>query len=254
MGNEGEGGRRPCRKLTAEERAHFLEVLRETGNRRFAAEAIGEEPRLMDQRRAFDPELDREWEAAVEEADRRLSGAARPFDCPPGTPLGIIKRGRKGRLQLVAARDDQWNAEVEERFMEALRGCGNVRAAAHAVGFHQSTVWNRRRLWPAFAQALEEMLEEAELALEFRIACMGNNVLPADPANDADAEEGDAESPESIPFDADLAMRFLKWRDEKRRGGRRGPHPKPPSIEEVTETILRRVAAIKRHRQREAEE
>jgi hypothetical protein len=52
----------------------------------------------------------------------------------------------------------------------------------------------------------------------------------------------------------DQAMRFLKWREEKRRGrGRRAPVAAPPSIEAVTEMIVRRVEAIKRHRAREAE-
>lgn len=39
-------------RLSQERRETFLTVLGETGNRRMAAEAIGVEPRLMDQRRA----------------------------------------------------------------------------------------------------------------------------------------------------------------------------------------------------------
>jgi hypothetical protein len=46
-------------------------------------------------------------------------------------------------------------------------------------------------------------------------------------------------------------MRFLKWREEKRRGrGRWAPSAKPPSIEQVTEKIVRQVMAIKKHRER----
>src|SRR4051794_39441041 len=51
----------PKTRLSAGKRAVFLEVLGQTGNRSLAAEAIGVEPRLMDQRRAFDPLLDRDW-------------------------------------------------------------------------------------------------------------------------------------------------------------------------------------------------
>lgn len=241
-------GRRPYARLSGDERARFLEVLRETGNRRAAA-AIGTEPRLMDQRREHDPELDRDWEAAVEEADRRLAGAEGPFDCPQGRKLNMIRRGKRGRLQLVAAGDGRWSAEVEQRFKEALRASGNVRAAARSVGFTEGSVWARRRQWPAFAEALEQLLEEAELALEFRIASMGSNIL-------GEAEMGTVASNcplgEPMPFDKDFAMRFLKWREEKRRGrGRWAPRAQPPSIEEVTEKIVRRVEAIKRHRQRE---
>jgi hypothetical protein len=245
-----ESGRAQYRRLTAEERGRFLEVLGETGNRTAAAEAIGVEPRLMDQRREHDPELGREWRAAEEAAHRRLSGAKGPFDCRPIGKLNMIRRGKRGRLQMVAAGEGRWNAEVERRFHEILRACGSVRAAAQAVGFSESAVWERWRKWPAFAEALERVLDEAELALQFRIASMGSNVVPSeDEAPGTAASNAPAVAP--LPFDPDFAMRFLKWREEKRRGrGRRGPRSKPPSIEQVTEKIVRRVEAIKRHRQR----
>jgi hypothetical protein len=246
--DEGSGRKRePYGRLTAEERARFLAVMRETGNRKAAAAAIGVEPRLMDQRREHDPELDRDWEAAAEAAHRGLAGATGPFDCPQGGGPNMIRRGKRGRLQLVSTGQDRWNAAVERRFLEALRACGSVRGAARAVGFSEGAIWERRRKWPAFAKALEELLDEAELALEFRLSCLGSDVVPAQ----EETETGESEVPPSVPFDPDFAMRFLKWREEKRRGrGRRTPHAKPPTIEEVTEKIIRRVQAIKRHRQR----
>ncbi|MET1111651.1 MAG: hypothetical protein ABWX67_09020 [Allosphingosinicella sp.] len=203
----------------------------------------------MDQRREYDPELDRAWAAAVEAAHRGLSGATGPFDCPQAGKLNMIKRGKRGRLQLVSSGEDRWNAAVERRFLEALRACGSVRGAARAVGFCEGTIWDRRRKWPAFAAALETLLDEAELTLEFRLASLGSNVLPA--GDEAGAGESAAAPVESAAFDPDFAMRFLKWREEKRRGrGRWAPRAKPPSIEQVTEKIVRRVMAIKRHRER----
>ena len=252
-------GRGNGRKLAAEARGRFLAVLRETGNRRAAAQAIGVEPRLMDQRREHDRELDSEWEAAADEAHRRLAEADGPFGCAPVGRLNMIRRGKRGRLQLVAAGEGRWSAAVEERFTAALRETGNVRAAARAVGFCESAVWARRRRWPAFAQLIEETLEEAELVLEFRIATMASNVVGEAHAEGADDGPSPGPSPAGgsggIPFDLDSALRFLKWREEKRRGrGRWAPLAAPPSIEEVTETIVRRVEAIKRHRRREAGE
>jgi hypothetical protein len=274
MGGAKGHGRAPYRKLSAEDRARFLEVLRDTGNRKAAAEAIGVEPRLMDQRREHDPELDREWEAAAEEAHRRLSAANGPFDSSAMPQKGraqgnlnMIKRGKKGRLQLVAAGKGRWTAEVEETFKAELRENGNVRASAHAVGFSEGAVWQRRRNCPAFAEAMEEMLEEAELRLEFRMAAMGGNALVGEerssvPGIEPDATlptptpslpgRGEAEKAAEAPFDMDQALRFLKWREEKRRGRRRTPRAKLPSIEDVTEKIVRRVEAIKRHRRRQA--
>jgi hypothetical protein len=255
MDREGKADRPPYARLSEEERARFLAVLRETGNRRAAAEAIGVEPRAMDQRREHDAALDRDWEAAAEEAHRLLSEAEGPFGCAPQGKLNMIRRGKQGRLQLVAAGDGRWTAEVEERFKEVLRATGNVRAAARAVGFAESTVWQRRRQWPAFAQALEEMLEEAELAFEFRLAGMGTNVVGARGDASAASQGLSSSLVEEERFDPEQAMRFLKWREEKRRGtGRRTPQARPPSIEEVTEKIVRQVEAIKRHRRREAGE
>lgn len=253
VGEMGEDGRKPCRRLTPDERERFLGVLRETGNRKAAAAAIGVEPRLMDQRREADPQLDRDWEEAAEQAHRRLSGAKGPFDCTPVGELNMIRRGKRGRLQLVAAGEGRWNSKVERRFLDVLRTCGTVRAAAQAVGFSESAVWDRWRKWPAFTEAMERVLDEAELALQFRIACMGNDVPPDGEAPGAAADNLPAVPP--LPFDRDFAMRFLKWREDKRRGrGRQGPRSKPPSIEQVTDKIIRQVEAIKRHRRREAGE
>lgn len=239
-------GRRPLAPLGGEERALFLKVLRKTGNRCAAAAAIGVDPRAMDQRRAHDPALDRDWRAALDEAHFALALAKGPFDCPQGQARNTIRRGKNGRLQLVAAGEGRWSAAVEARFKETLRACGNVRAAAQAVGFTEGTAWQRRRAWPAFAAMMEELLEEAELGLELRIASMGSNVLPAEEAGTVAGN-----CPQPMPFDPDFAMRFLKWREEKRRGGGRwAPRAKPPPIEEVTENIVRKVEAIKRHRAR----
>ena len=254
--------RRPYRRLTGAERERFLAVLRETGNRKTAAAAIGVEPRCMDQRREHDPELDRAWDEAVEAAHRRFSPATGPFDpALTGGGGGMIKRGKRGRLQLVSPGEGRWSAAVEKIFLARLRESGCVRSAARAVGFNENTVWQRRRAWPGFAAALEEMLEEAELALEFRLAAHASNVVAG---VGAPAEAGDGQEPERFvscddpsaapaadgrSFDVEAAFRFLKWREEKRRGEkRRAPRAKPPSIEEVTEKIVRRVEAIKRHR------
>ena len=252
MDEGSEGKREPYRPLTAQERARFLEVLRETGNRKAAAAAIGVEPRLMDQRREHDPELDRDWREAAEAAHRGLSEATGPFDCPQDGRFNTIRRGKGGRLQRVAAGDGRWTVGVEKRFLAAVRRFGSVRAGARAVGFSEGTIWGRRRKWPAFAEKLEQVLDEAELELEFRIASMGSDVVPAD--DEAETEESEIAPAPPVPFDPDFAMRFLKWREEKRRGrGRWAPRSKPPSIEQVTEKIVRRVMAIKRHRERGGE-
>ncbi len=251
-GEERRPERAPRTRLSAEKRDRFLEVLGQTGNRRLAAEAIGVEPRLMDQRREFDALLDRQWREALEQAERRLSGASGPLDCIGGAEPMVIRRGSDGRMKVVKAGPRRWSRPVEERFFAALAASGNIAAAARSVGFSNSCIAQRRRQWPAFARRMEEALEDAETALEFRVAVESGAWGGLDAGG---APGGDGEIPAfagmTEGFDPDLAMRFLKWREEKRAGrGRRGRVPAPPSIDEVTERIVKRVEAIKRHRGR----
>lgn len=255
MENEGRRSKQaPRMRLSGEKRDRFLEILGQTGNRRFAAEAIGIEPRLMDKRRKFDKPLDRRWKEALVEAHRRLSGGTGASVRAEARELTVIARGRDGRLKLIAAGPTRWSEEIEKKFLATLAVCGNITASARAVGFTESCIWQRRRNWPGLVRAMEEALEEAEVRLEFRLAAEANSVRLFDGERQGDesarGEEAEPQCGEAGErFDPDLAFRFLKWREEKRRTGRRrGRAPAPPSIEEVTERIVRKVEAIRRHR------
>ena len=260
---DGKEGKRPVRRLTQARRDKFLEVLGQTGNRRMAAEAIGFEPRLMDQRRQYDALLDRQWIERLEQADRRLAGIEGPYDPALGdAPVVVVKRGSNGRLMLQKAGEKRWSRTVEDRFFATLAMCGNIGASARAVGFSQSCIDQRRRKWPDFARRMEEVLEDAEVEIEFRMAAEIRGVggdshfsnrghQSEKAARESDCPQAACESGRSRPLDMDSAMRFLKWRQEKKAGrGRRGRVPAPPSIEAVTEKIVKRVEAIKRHRAR----
>jgi hypothetical protein len=227
-------------RLSAEKRERFLEVLGQTGNRTLAAEAIGMDPRGMDQRREFDPLLDRQWIEAVEQADRRLAGANGPLDCIGGAEPMVIRRGPGGKLRIVKAGQKRWSRPVEERFFAHLAATGNIAASARAVGFSESCIAQRRRRAPGFAEKLEAALEDAEIEIEFRVAAEARG-----------GGGGTGQSQVTVPerLDMDSAIRFLKWREEKRRGGGgRGRPAREPSIEAVTEKIIRKVEAIKRQR------
>jgi hypothetical protein len=256
MSTEQKGAPRALRsRLSQAKRERFLEVLGQTGNRSLAAEAIGVDGRLMDQRREFDPLLDKQWREAMEQAQRRLAGASGPLDCIGGAEPMVIRRGPGGKLRVVKAGPRRWSRPVEERFFGALAVSGNIAGAARFVGFSEGCIAQRRRKWPDFARRMEETLEDAELALEFRLASESG----AWGGLDAKGEEGKRDSRvrgndgqkgdgEGAKFDADFALRFLKWREEKRRGqGRRGRVAAPPRIEDVAEKIVRKVEAIKRH-------
>ena len=246
---------RRSRRWTALKRETYLAVLTATGNARAAAEAIGMDRTTIEHRRAKDPGFDRDCKAALAEADRRLKGeaadAAARGEAPAGPdPFEVIRRAPGGRAQIAAAGKGRWNGRAETIFLAELRRTGNFSASARAAGFTLSTVLDRRRKWPAFARRIEEALDDAELVLEFRLASIGNDV--------AEEEAGCGEPPAERrdEFDREFALRFLKWREEKRRGGggeRRGNLHRwrhEPTIEEVRDDVERRLAALRRHREK----
>ena len=258
-GGDGNPLRRSAR-WTALRRDTYLEVLRATGNARAAAEAIGMDRTTIEHRCREDPGFARACVEARAEADQTLSGrkadeAAGGAPAAGADPFETVRRGSNGRLQIVAAGRGRWNGRAEACFFAYLRVNGNMSAAARAAGFSPETVWERRRNVPAFAARLEKALEEAEVALEFRLA-----VPPDAAAREAGAEEeegaraGEAAAAQAR-FDPEFALKFLKWREEKRNGGGRRGRPgtwlrKEPSSEEVRDEVLKRIAAIRRHRER----
>lgn len=222
MAEQEKGRRKPAVRFTPARRAAALRVMGETGNKAAAAEAAGVDPTTITLWQKKDADFAAAWAAAVEAVDRRLAGARSPSDGAGDGRFETIQRTPKGRLQIRAARPGKWHKAVEDRFFNALRTCGNVAACARLVGFSEAAIWERRKRWSAFRERMEEALDEAEVALEFRLATLGSNVgAGIDP--DADKEEGHEPVPETnegdiIPFDPEFALKFLKWREEKRRG------------------------------------
>jgi hypothetical protein len=96
-------------------------------------------------------------------------------------------------------------------------------------------VWERARTCHAFRARLEEAKKEATERLGFHLIEHGTNLLaPTD---------GKAPDPQ-------LAMWLLKREDQKKDGTlKRGAawQRRAPDIEQVTENIVRKVEAIKRH-------
>lgn len=238
-------------RWTGARRETYLAVLRATGNMRAAAEAIGMDRTSVERRAKLDPEFGRACREALAEADRRLRGrradeaaTGAPAQSGPD-PFEVVRRGSNGRLQIAAAGKGRWSGHIEQAFVDHLRRTGNLSASARAAGFSLNSVLDRRRRCPGFARRIEEALEDAEIELEFRLVAHCSDVAE---------DTGTATSEFRPPFDPEFALKFLKWREEKRRGGgRRGRGdrgPPVPSIEEVTERIVRRVEAIKRHRER----
>jgi hypothetical protein len=253
----GKPRRRKVKRFTAERRAAYLEHLRRTGNGSAAAAAIGMHRDCAERRRKRDAAFALDCMAAEAEAARTLAGARDCFDGVDDPATQMIKRGPNGRAMIVATRQGKWSKKVETIFLDSIRMHGNITAAARAAGVSVSLIWTRRQEWPGFAEKLEAALEEAEIAIEFRLAFQGNMIAPeARPCDVAAGEagasgaEGEA-APEPTKFDPDLGFRFLKWRQQKklgrdpRRGSRKGPPER--SFEQAVDSVMRKIEAIERH-------
>jgi hypothetical protein len=245
----------------------FLAILRETGNAEAAIRALGHGD-MFYRRRREDPVFAARWLGAAEAADRELrartEAARNPFpDRPNGPPPPVepcafpeaaatakpalcepvIRRNRAGRLQLALTREGDWNSDVESRFLAHLRRSGAFLAAARAVGFHFTSIYERLRRWPAFARDVEEALREADVKLEYALVGHAHALVRAPEEPPAEGEEDDP------PFDPVMAMRILAFIDARRGGRVRGRGKGPPvrPFEEAVASILRKIEAIERH-------
>jgi hypothetical protein len=248
----------------------FLAALAESGNATMAAEAAGVGRGRIYARRRGDAAFAQRWTEALArfEAGQREGLAA--DEAPPEAAGAIwekvtvadglvLRRGRRGAMQLAAARPRDWSGRIQAAFLDHYVASGNVALAARAAGVAPGTVWRRRRTDPDFAAAWDALKQETYDRMELMLI----ERATAQIAGPAEAGGGEAEEAgqvgqvgQAVAFDPQLAMWLLKRRDAELSGSlRRGLGVmRPPSIEEVTEKIVRQVEAIKRHRARMAAE
>jgi hypothetical protein len=172
-------------KISAARAAAFLKAVGETGNQTLAAERAKVSRSWVLLHRGRDPGFDAAVKAAVEEARGRLQGFSTSLEAsgvgsgvtPPakwrymnghqmvvrGTGDGI---GGNRRVQVARARLKGWDPRTEDRFLEALAGTCNVRAACAAVGLSVASAYTHRYRWPAFARRWDETVTIASERIE----------------------------------------------------------------------------------------
>lgn len=225
----------------------FLRGLRRTGNVKEAARVAGIDPTTAYARRQRDPRFAARWaqEAATGKAAAAAAGAAAR---PPGRAAAgpktelILRRGRRGD-QLVKAGAGRWNARAETVFLATLAQTACVLRAAEACGFSAESCHYRRRRYPELAAKWEAAMGEADLRLPEMLTAAG--IAGLDPGAAAlDVPKAD--------IDQSIAICRMRGLGMVERSGGRVPPRREPSIEEVRDEVLRRIAAIRRHRERNA--
>ncbi|PAX07118.1 hypothetical protein [Sphingomonas lenta] len=229
-------------------RAAFFAALAETGNQTLAAERAKVSRSWVTLHRAGDPAFKAEMDAAVAAAKGRLDqatgvGPARRWATQDGEELAV--RGSNGRwTQVARARVKQWTPRAEERFLQALARCCNVKRACAVVGLSPASAYNHRRRWHDFARRWDEAIEDGYDELAMSIAASVGAAL------------GDRDmAPELVmpPISLDEALQALRLHKARVLGVGRAPGRwrRPRSLEELSESILAKFEAIERMRDAE---
>ncbi|PAX07337.1 hypothetical protein [Sphingomonas lenta] len=197
--------RRTCPRTQALENQSFLRALRETGNAREAARAVGLSRTRFTKRRAADPAFAAEWDAALVLAQAGLKGlrmaaAASPSALRP-TPVRV---GGQGKVQLRRpAANAKLTRDHEQRFLLALSASANVRLASAAAGLSHATFYARKRRSRAFAREWRAALEQGYARVEMAA------VAAADPDSYRDDAWSHNHPPELPPMTAAQALQLL---------------------------------------------
>jgi hypothetical protein len=226
------------RKKTPSEWQAFLRALRGTGNVRAAAAEAG-----MDAGTAYDQRIKDARFAARMGAARAKGKAAAGKARRKGSRAELIPRKTKHGTQLVRPGPGRWNAKAEAAFRAEMRRTGCVRAAARACGFSTNALYKRRENYPDFAA---QWAADERLAKERIPALLSAAAIAA-----FDPEVADDDLPK-VNVDQAIAIARLKCGEGRDgRGDRRGRHARPePTIEEVRDEIIGRIARIRKHRER----
>lgn len=215
----GTGGRLPNRVINLEKTgsarrtvyvplkrraAAFLKALENSGNVTMAREAAGLGKDRVYLHRRENAAFAAAWEAAL----ARFGEWAEATDALPHEEALekdglVLRRGRGGRVQVVARKPGQWCSRIEEAFLGHLVGCGTVERAARAAGVSAKTVWERRLVCHRFRERMDAARDEAAVRLEWMLIGEGAEML----ADDAPGKR-----------DPQIAMWLLKRRDQERSG------------------------------------
>ncbi len=150
-------------KTSARRREAFFKALAESGNQTLAAERVKVSRSWVSLHRAADPAFRARMEACIAEARAQLSTADavlphRAWRYQDGEEF--VVRGSRGRqAQLSRARQKQWTARVEARFLDRLAASCNVRAACRASGLSIKSAYDHRGRWPEFARRWDLAIE-----------------------------------------------------------------------------------------------
>lgn len=161
----------------------------------------------------------------------------------PLAVAGAVVRRTKHGVQRVRT-CVQWCDEREEAFLDALAASCHVTRAAEEAGVSHTSVYRQRRTSAGFAVKWQAALEQGYARLEIEMVRAATEAVTG--------VDYDADRPIG-PMTAETALNLLKLHRASVTGmGRRSGWAAPVrSIDEVGESILRKIRVIREMRERE---
>ncbi|MEN2786976.1 hypothetical protein ACFOKI_08365 [Sphingomonas qilianensis] len=260
-------------KTSPARRAAFMAAVAETGNRTLAAERAKVSASWVTLHRKTDPAFRAELDAALASARARLTaqrgGAAGMTPAAGWRALAgeelVVRGGNGRRTQIARARLRQWTPRIEARFLAALAGCCNVRAACAAVGLSVASAYNHRARWAAFAQGWDEALAVGYERIEGALLAAGCAMLELSRAGGGgpDADRGASAARElgeiapellisGMTVDAALQLLWLHRQQVRGAGGAPGARPRARDTNAVYARLERQLDRFDRQRARKA--
>ena len=227
----------------------FLAALERTGSVVAAARAAGITPEGAQKRRRGVATFAAAWGTALRAYRLRRSAALLADEVAAGSRIaGTFGGVGAPRLERPGVPLDE---ATIERFLDMLAATANVRRAAAAAGASAAGFYARRRRDDGFRMAWDAALESGRARLESLL--LARAIRRFDPDEDGGAIDGDrALLSEAPPMSVDEAMRLLAMARGKPAEHRREAWRQPPrSLDEVRDSILRKIEAIERHDARE---
>jgi len=155
--------------------------------------------------------------------------------------------GHGSRRRVRKRRKDGWSKRDERVFLRHFRATCNATASARAAGKGPDGAFELRRRDAAFAASWDQALAEGRLRLHAKLIMFAEtNGKPV-----AIGEDGEPGEPDPADFDADLALKLLRYHQDLTAGrGRRRARGPQVSDEELTAALLCQLDALKRRRAR----
>ena len=232
-------------------RAAFLRALRRTGNVTAAAGAAGVDKSTAYLRRKGDAAFAAHWEAARAAGSERLRtggyegpGRGRRRKPRPGGEE-ILRRGRDGN-RLVKASAERWNRAVNDAFFACLGRTACIARACAEAGISREAVDRRRKAYPEFDADVRAATQAALEKLHRLVVRAGIATL--------DPEKEGLEAP-TVKVSEAIAILRLKGTGGPGAAAALGARPACwddgalPPIEAVEAEVLRRIEAVRAHRE-----